>query len=509
MWDSINTIYEDADRDPELKDWFRAMNRYIRRCLQEQGYIMDDHSNEEWHRLHDHGNYLLREKYRAHTNRIVDEIKFLGDQFEQDPQNKAYGESMNKLFTHLGNDENGKPTFKRHLVKDLTDVIIPAILKNTRYIPLPRIEYSDHKIDAVIDNLVLESDNFMPNVFEISSENYVRWGRKHIANKNKHSAEVTIAGIQMDLRNVSYYIKRKEGFPTLTDTGVANILLGGEGFTSRLRLTSANAADSQNFFKIDKVDVDLKNLKMKLTKSNHKLLFNLFNPIMLRVFRPALKKAAEKAIRDQFDQFDRKLFQIKKEADRVAEEARANPEEAPNIYNRYVSAIQKQFLHGKEKVQPSADKKVNLAVAKDESIFPNIKLPGETSAKATEYKELARKGDRWESPVFSIGNAARSNDIPSTPEIVRKPHAAANGSATAAAPNGPAALNGRVGFAGEPIVKPYPNYGTAGLTGDPRANAVPTYGVADLAGESRVNPTTVNPSGAPVIGADVLGTRIV
>lgn len=83
MWASINTIYKDADADPELKDWFKAMDRYIRRCLQEQGYIVDDVSTKDWNRLYDHGNYLLREKYRGHTDRIVDEIKFLADQFDQ------------------------------------------------------------------------------------------------------------------------------------------------------------------------------------------------------------------------------------------------------------------------------------------------------------------------------------------------------------------------------------------------------------------------------------------
>ena len=399
---------------------------------------MEEESSQEWRRLYDHGNYLLREKYRSHTNHIIDEVKFLGSQFEEDPQNKAYGESLTRLFTHLGNDENGKPTFKPHLVKDLTEVIIPAILEHTKYIPLPRVEYSDPKIDAVVDNLVLESNNFMPNALEISSENYLRWGRKKAANKNKHTAEVNIAGIQLDLRNVAYHIKRKQGFPSLTDTGVADIVLPNNGFSCKLKLSSADDKDPQHFFKVDKADVDLKNLKVKLRKSKHKLLFNLFNPIMLRVFHPVLKKVAEKAIRDQFTQYDHKLFLIKQEADRMVEEGRSDPTNAPNIYSRYMSAVQKQILQGKEeakaKAKTSPDKKINYILTKDGSIFPDLDLPGETSAKATEYKELARKGERWESPVFSIGSAAKSTDVVKPPEAKRKPHAT-NGPAEGANAN--------------------------------------------------------------------------
>ena len=448
LWASINTIYEDADKDEELKNWFRAMNRYIRRCLQEEGYILDDASTEDWNRLHDHGNYLLRNKYRAHTDRILDEIKFLGDQFDQDPQNKAFAASLNKLFTDLGNDEHGKPVFKAHLVKDVTEVILPAIFQNVAYIPVPRIEYSDPQVDAVIENLVLESDNFMPNMLEIASENYMRFGRKTATSKSKHSIDAKVAGIQMDLRDVSYYIKRKTGFPTLSDTGVANILLAGDGFSFRMKMSTADEKDHQKFFKVDKVDVDIKHFTIKLSKSNHKLLFNLFKPLMLKVLRPGLQKALEKAIKDQFNKADALLWQVKQEADRAFEEAANDPENVPNIYNRYVSAAQKQMLLGKQKAEAAvADKKVNYAVTKEDSIFPHIHLPGGISSKATEYKELARKGDKWESPVFSIGAASKSHDIPGTPEVHRKHHTtngAANG-ATNGFSNGKLGVNGGPG----------------------------------------------------------------
>lgn len=198
--DSINQIYADADRDPELKGWFKKMDRYVRKCLKEQGYILEDSSTEEWNRLYDQGNFLLRDKYRGHTDRIVDELKNYADQFDKDPQNKQFGNTMQKLFTDLGNDENGKPTFKPHLIKDLTEVILPGIFQTIRYVPIPRIEYSDPMIDAVVENLVLEGDNLAPNVMEFGSDNYWRWGRKSISNKNKNKVMLSVSGIQCDLR---------------------------------------------------------------------------------------------------------------------------------------------------------------------------------------------------------------------------------------------------------------------------------------------------------------------
>lgn len=406
LWSAVNQIYEDAQRDPELKDWFKSMDKYIRRSLQEQGYILEEASTQEWNKLYDHGDYLLRQKYKTHTDRVIDEIKFLAGQFDEDAQNKQFAVTVEKLFTDLGNDENGKPTFKPHLVKDITEVILPAVFENVAYIPIPRIEYSDPQVDAVIENLVLESDNFTPNLLEINSENHLRWGRKKINSKHQHAFEIKVSGVQMDLRDVSFYVKKKQGFPSITDQGVMDIILAGEGFGFTLKMSSADKKDSQNFFKVDKVDVNIKNMKLKVKKSKHKLLFAVAKPIALKAMRPAIQKAAEKAIKDNFNKADAFLKQVQVEADRALEEAREDPQNAPNIYKRYVDAFQKQLLQGKKKAADAvADKKVNYAITQEDSIFKDIKLPGGISSKATEYKELARKGEKWESPVFSIGSA--------------------------------------------------------------------------------------------------------
>jgi Family of unknown function (DUF5923) len=126
------------------------------------------------------------------------------DQFAEDPQSKKFGDATQKLFTHLGNDEHGKPVFKKHLVKDLTNVIIPAIFENVRYVPVPRTEFSDDTMDAIVENLVIESDNLMPNVLEIENYNHFRWGRKQTGSKRTHSVKVSASGIQCDLKGRSF-----------------------------------------------------------------------------------------------------------------------------------------------------------------------------------------------------------------------------------------------------------------------------------------------------------------
>ena len=449
LFDAIKTIYSDAQRDPELRQWFKDVDIYIRKCLQEQGYVIQDASNDEGNRLYDRGHFLLRERYRDHTNHVLDEFKFLGTQFDEDPQNKAFAAATQKLFLDLGNDENGKPTFKQHLIKDLTNVIVPGFFESVRYVPIPRIEYSDPMIDAIVENLVIESDNLFPNSLEIASDNYFKWGRKSVANYNKNKAMVAASGVQMDLRDVSYYIHKKEGFPSVKDKGIMDIFMGGEGFSFKMALETADKSDRQHFFKVTSVKVDIKNLKLKLKKSNHKLLFNIFKPTLMSVVKPALTKVIEKQLKDSFQQADGFLFEVNKQAQAAADEIQDDPSKAPNIYSRYVTAFQQRLAEGKKKTADVvSDKKANLAMTNHDSILPQIKLPGGISSKATEYQDLAAKGDRWESPVFGLGSAAESTNIPKTAAISRKPHtsttpALRDGSAVDSSSNGAAkATNG-------------------------------------------------------------------
>ncbi|KAJ5496109.1 hypothetical protein N7539_001225 [Penicillium diatomitis] len=503
FFDSLDNIYRDADSDPELRGWFSNINTYIRKCLREQGFIMQDEATRQWNELYDKGRYLLRERYRTHTDRIVDESKFMADQFDKDPRNKALADAVQKLFYDLGRDSGGKIVFKKHLLKDIRDVIIPGVIENVRYIPIPRIEVSDPTADVVVENLTIESDNLMPNVIEFGSDNYFRWGRKKISNKRDNKIMIAASGIQADLRDVSYYIKKKEGFPSLTDTGIMDIFLGGEGFGFKIAASTADKKDKEHFVKLDSVSVNIKNMDIKLKKSKHKLLFAAFKPLLFRVVRPALEKVLEAQIRKAFTDADAYARNIHDEARRAQEAAREDPENAPTIFSRYADAMRSRAQSKADQAKAVADRasrtKVQTVMTLHDSMFPDIKLPGGISNKTTEYVELAGKGEKWESPIFSIGNAAESRDIPSAGPVTRKPHTtaadrvgnAAHGTTLAGTSdhytNGNTAVNGNAALDSTGAL--------GGVNGHSKVDGYPAHGFSDEVDQAFINGKTTGLGG--------------
>ena len=240
---------------------------------------------------------------------------------------------------------------------------------------------------------------------------------------------ISASGIQVDIKDVNYYIKKKQGFPSLTDKGVMDLYLGGSGFSFKIAASKAQAKDKAQVFKADKVSVDVKNLDIKLKKSQHKLLFNFFKPLLFTIVRPALERVLEHQIRDAFQRADAFAFQVQNEVKRAQQAALNDPANAPNILNSYVDAARQVLMQKKEQAQAVSqrDTKVSAAMTYQDIIFPQIKMPGGVTNKATEYKELASKGERWRSPVFDWGTAPPSKEIPKVADPIRKPHAAANG----------------------------------------------------------------------------------
>ena len=194
-----------------------------------------------------------------------------------------------------------------------------------------------------------------------------------------------------------------------------------------MKAETAEKDDKAHFFKVTDVKADIKNFDIKLKKSKHKILFAIGKPILKRALRPAIRTALESGIKQKATELDGLMYQIHTEAEKAKQDAKRNPdpENVKNIYQYYAEAVQRQMTQRKEQAQrkkeeKTANTKFNMAMTKQDAIFKDIDLPSGISTKATEYKELAQKGERWESPVFSVGSAKETSTHVSVPEIKRK-----------------------------------------------------------------------------------------
>lgn len=111
-----------------------------------------------------------------------------------------------------------------------------------------------------------------------------------------------------------FYFRKKTGIPKLRDSGIADILLGGSGITSTIRLQSA-PRDSGSLFFVRSVHVKVDALKFSIRDSQHDVLYKFLRPIAVVIVKREVQRALTKSIKNAFETIDQLLVKVRDRMD--------------------------------------------------------------------------------------------------------------------------------------------------------------------------------------------------
>lgn len=407
---AVDQIYTDVKNDPELKDWFKRLDSYVRRCLLEPGYVMKDDADAEARVLRKSGKKFFaadetvgnqQGKYKPHVDRIWDELTNITDGMAQDPLNKKFGEQWQTLFRDLIYDEQGNLAFKGELIGDIVQEILPSLLRHISFVPLPRIEYSDPTVDLVVENIAVAPINLLPNLFEIETTNYVKASAfKGIDNRHRHSFKMTLSQVHLEMRDVYFQINKKDGFK-VQEHGVADILIGGRGLTVTAHIEGGNEARgrrSRNVFNVKEVKADIHNLDFAVRKSKHDGLIKLLRPMVKGTVKKQVAKAIEGGIRDALNKLNDQLVEVRNVS------YNAEKGQKTDAIKKYQEDKKAQAEEKKKRTQANPGQ-FKIPLSTQECILPKMGTKDGWIAKLDERDQAAKQtrgSSSWKSPAFSI-----------------------------------------------------------------------------------------------------------
>ncbi|RDX46088.1 hypothetical protein OH76DRAFT_1407219 [Lentinus brumalis] len=396
--DAMQALYVDAQKDEDLRNWFRSVDAYTRKVLLEPGFVLEPQCNNEANELRENGRRFYDDKYKGHFDNLINSA---GDWFRglgEDPLNKRFGEDWARLTRDLLFDSEGSLKFKPDLWMDIRKVILPSIIDQVGYVPIPRIEYTDDQLDLVIENLALSGRNLFPNVVSMEAHNFIKFSPYNaIKDENHHEFVLTFGQIQADIRDVAFYFKKKAGFPKLSDSGLADVLLGGEGLTITAHVVSADK-DKSSVFKVKNVNVKVGTLKFSIRDSKHDLLYKTLRPLATGLVKKQLQKAIADAVTTGLEYVDGQLAAVR---DRMAE-AKASEDKSRT------QALQEMFQRKQDEalsVKSKADEKgshFKIVSRRDSALLPQQGHPAGWVNRTQEREDAALRGKDWRSDAFSI-----------------------------------------------------------------------------------------------------------
>lgn len=318
---ALDDLYTDAQNDEGLRNWYTKFNQYIHAVLLEPGYILEDASTKEGRELRDSGRQYFEGKYKGHFQRFFDEVARWFTAMAEDPLNVRLGDDIKRLTKDLLFDENGSLTFKPALWEDLRRYILPSLIEQIGYIPIPRSEYSDDQIDLVVENLVLSGPNLFPNIVNIDAHNHFSFSPYENINRklntHHHTIHIGLSQIQADLRDVAFSFRRKKGWPKISDHGLADVVIGGKGISADVTLESVENSRSY-VFKVKQSRVTVDTLKFSIRDSRHDLLYKFIKATANNVIKKAIQTAVGVAIKNALEELNSQLVEVRNRVSRLS-----------------------------------------------------------------------------------------------------------------------------------------------------------------------------------------------
>ncbi|KAI9497518.1 hypothetical protein BDB00DRAFT_784840 [Zychaea mexicana] len=304
----VDILIKDVKSDPDLRQCYDQSTQYLRRLLQEPNYVNNDQSTEDGKYLINRMRELTRDRHRDHTDFLINEAKAYMSSLEDDPMARELEMRFKQIHNDLWLDENGNTAFKPQLLTDMRLTLLPVALEFVKFLPIPRIEYSDKQIDLALENIVLPGDTLLPGNVEMNMDNYVRFSpHTNVTNANQQSLYIKMSDIRTTVKDVIWYFKRKVGFPKLSDRGVATVVVGGRKGLSATAKIISDSNDPVHTFRVAQCKCYIDQIKVKINGSRHDILYKTVKPLMVAILRRQIAKAIEAKIIETVEQADGKL----------------------------------------------------------------------------------------------------------------------------------------------------------------------------------------------------------
>ena len=68
--DAADVLYDDANKDKELRNWFKQVDQYARKVLLQPGFVLEPSCNTEGREIREHGRHFYDDKYKDHFDNL-------------------------------------------------------------------------------------------------------------------------------------------------------------------------------------------------------------------------------------------------------------------------------------------------------------------------------------------------------------------------------------------------------------------------------------------------------
>ncbi|KAG0742759.1 hypothetical protein G6F62_001803 [Rhizopus arrhizus] len=246
-------------KDPQLTDLYIKIRSLVIQSFQ-------DFDLSSWSQLVMELKEPKADPCRQTITHLVERAQGLLEAFKNDEIFKEISKKVYSIHQHLWND---KTILKHHLLDDFKMTLLPALIEQIKYVPLPRLVIQENEqYEMVIDNMVIPGDTLMPEAIELKVDDYLRFCPKSSSGSTSvQGLFLHLHGIQTLLEDANFWYKRKTGLLDITDSGIVSVHI--DGLSLSIRLVS-DSKDVLHRFQVENCVCEINKLEVQVKKSRYK-----------------------------------------------------------------------------------------------------------------------------------------------------------------------------------------------------------------------------------------------
>ncbi|KAI8890438.1 hypothetical protein K501DRAFT_168773, partial [Backusella circina FSU 941] len=305
--EGVQVVIEDAKNDEVLRQYYDTALKYVQRLLCDPDYINTEDSTEDGRQLIDIGRDLMKGRYGEHYQYLSNHIRQYMHLLAEDDVSREINGRLTQIHQDLWMDSDGNPAFKPHLVNDMRKTLLPAFLDEIKFIPIPRIVFTDKQFDVVVENVIISGETLIPNFFDVKAESFASFNFKsdEDTSSSHQSLLIHMSEIQADINDVVFCYSKKTGFPKVNDRGVASLTIDKKGISIMTRVQSTD--NPAKTFKVTYCKCHVDHLKVKVNESKHDILYKAVLPLVMGTLRKQIARAIEMKIIETLNTLDHKV----------------------------------------------------------------------------------------------------------------------------------------------------------------------------------------------------------
>lgn len=283
----VNTISKDQDFDQLLQELRGLFNDALENpeiLLQDQGYIERAESALKRLRakLAGMGDSVYLSNLSYNAQEIINSIM-------DDPLRQKLASDAQILVQNFFNyDEKGTMQLNTELLNEMKALIVPLLIEQLKWVPLPRIQGSNETYDYWFDNVVFSAPDLVPDQIHIRLASEGDFDVKNLQTDNFRTfIRVSAEGIKTTLNDVQFWFRRKT-FPKTEDTGFATLdITQGNGIKVDLIISVSQGTDP---FQVRRVDVSIDGMSLQVADTKHDWLYNTLSSLFAGVIKTRIEQ---------------------------------------------------------------------------------------------------------------------------------------------------------------------------------------------------------------------------